>query len=73
MLRLIAAAAALGVLALVFVATLDPDGRGLLGLFAPEKPVPLYNANTGRPLTLETIQRDLEWHRETAEQLRRRD
>lgn len=70
--RRMIAAAVLGVLALVFAATLDTDRRGPLGLFAPDEPVRLYNVNTGRPLTLETIQRDIEWHRETAEKLRRR-
>jgi len=33
----------------------------------------LVNANTGETLTLEAVQKDVEWHRETARKLRALD
>ncbi|MEQ8354524.1 MAG: hypothetical protein RH942_03230 [Kiloniellaceae bacterium] len=64
MLRTIAAVSALGLLALVLMVTL---------IGGPEGPGALRNANTGEPITLEAVQRDLIWHRDTAEKLRQLD
>jgi hypothetical protein len=55
--------AAFGLLALVFAIALNTGDRGSRSL---------VNANTGEPLTLEAIQADIEWHRETARKLRER-
>jgi hypothetical protein len=59
--RTLTALAAFGLLALVFVIALNTGDRGGSSL---------VNANTGEPLTLEAVQADIEWHRETARKLR---
>jgi hypothetical protein len=64
--RYLAAFGALGLLVLMLAIALT-------GLFGPQEPRPLLNANTGEPITLEAVMRDLDWHRETAEKLRRLD
>lgn len=69
MLRGVAVLSALGLLALVITASLNTDGNGLAGLFRSSGE-PLVDAGTGEPLTLETVQREAEWRRETARKLR---
>ncbi len=69
MLRTIAAVSALGVLALVLVVSFSGGGNGLSQLFG-SKPQALVNNRTGEPVTLESVQKDVEWHRETARKLR---
>lgn len=70
MLRTIAALSALSALALVLVVSLGGTDNDLLRLLGGNEPEPLVNANTGEAVTLESVQRDVEWHRETAKKLR---
>jgi len=76
MYRTIAAIAALAVLALILAISLDREDSVVSGLLGPEEKTPeettgvLVNPNTGAPVTLEAVQKDVDWHRETAEKLR---
>lgn len=70
MLRTIAAISALGALALVLVVSLSGGDNALFRLFDGQPTETLVNKNTGEPLTLESVQKDVEWHRETAKKLR---
>jgi hypothetical protein len=70
MLRKISAVLVLGALVLAFIAS-QGGGGPLVGIFAPaSEPQTLLNANTGEPVTLEAVQRDVDWHHETAKKLR---
>jgi hypothetical protein len=60
-----ATAAALGVLTLITMVSLHLERRD------PAAPQPLINPGNGLPVTLESLQRELEWRRETVEKLRR--
>lgn len=53
----------------MFVIGLNAGDGALSGLL-PGGSGSLVNARTGEPLTLEAIQADVEWHRETARKLR---
>ena len=55
---------ALGALALFLFIGLVTD------LFGPGEPEVMINRYTGEPLTLEAVQKELEWRRETAGKLR---
>lgn len=70
MLRTIAALSALGALALVLMVVLGGNENPLSQLVGGTQPEPLVNANTGDPVTLESVQKDVEWHQETARKLR---
>ncbi|MGF1593582.1 MAG: hypothetical protein ACFCUW_09895 [Kiloniellaceae bacterium] len=59
--RSLTALAAFGLLALVFVIALNAGN---------DRSGSLVNARSGEPLTLEAVQSDVEWHRETARKLR---
>jgi hypothetical protein len=72
MLRAIAAVSALSVLVLVLVVSISDGGNGLSRLLGG-KPQTLVNTRTGEPVTLESVQKDVEWHRETARKLRELD
>ncbi|WP_193368186.1 hypothetical protein [Pelagibius marinus] len=72
MLRTIAAVSALSVLVLVLAVSFSDNGNGLSQIFGG-KPRALVNTNTGEPLTLRSVQNDVEWHRETARKLRELD
>lgn len=72
MLRTIAAVSALSVLALVLVVSFSDGGNGLSQLLGG-KPQALVNTRTGESVTLESVQKDVEWHRETARKLRELD
>lgn len=72
MLRTIAAVSALSVLALVLAVSFSDSGNGLSQLFG-DKPRTLVNTRTGEVVTLESVQKDVEWHRETARKLRALD
>lgn len=69
MLRTVAIVSALGLLALVITAGLNTDSNGLAGLFRSSGE-PMVDSRTGEPLTLETVQREVDWRRETARKLR---
>ncbi len=74
MLRTIAALSALGALALVIAVSLSGEGENFSDLLAGgPQTESLVNPNTGEPVTLEAVQKDVEWHRETAQKLRDRD
>ena len=71
MLRALAAVSTLGLLALALLAGLGQSGSKLAGWNEPGAAEgPMIHARTGEPITLETVARDLEWHRETARKLR---
>ncbi len=76
MMRSYAALSALGLLALVLLATLN-DGGGssvVAGLMpGSTRYDALVNTHTGQPVTLEMVQRDVQWHRDTARKLREFD
>lgn len=71
MLRTTTAVAAFGLLALVFAIGLYSAKSGVSG-YAPAERVgtPMISSRTGQPITLEMVQRDIDWHRETAGRLR---
>lgn len=74
MLRTIAALGALGALALVLAVSLSDGGSALTRMLDPAPGNgALVNANTGKPVTLEAVQKDVEWHRDTARKLRELD
>jgi len=74
MLRTSTALAAFGLLALVFAIGLHSGNSAVSGLL-PGEPggSPLVNAGNGQPITLEMVQRDIDWRRETARLLHSTD
>jgi hypothetical protein len=72
MLRTIAAVSALGALVFVLVVSFSDGSNGLFQLLGG-KPRALVNTRTGEAVTLESVQKDVEWHRETARKLRELD
>jgi hypothetical protein len=71
MLRACATLSVLGLLALVFVIALNSGGRTVSSLQPGTAAFdPMKNPRTGQPLTLEIVQKDVVWHRETARGLR---
>ena len=69
-----AALAVFGLLALVFMLGLNSGGHALSGLLPGGADFqPMVHARTGQPLTLEIVQKDVIWHRETARKLRALD
>lgn len=71
MLRTCAMLSVFGLLALVFVMALNNGGRSVSSLLPSTVTFePMVNSRTGGPLTLESIQKDVVWHRETARKLR---
>jgi multidrug efflux pump subunit AcrB len=66
--------ATLSVFALVLLASLNGGGNVVAGLLPDSnRSEVMVNTNTGQPLTLETVRRDVEWHRDTARKLRELD
>ncbi len=74
MLRTSTALAAFGLLALIFAISLHSGNAAVSGLL-PGEPggKPMINAGNGRTITLEMIQNDIAWRRETAAKLRGTD
>jgi hypothetical protein len=70
MLRTSTALAAFGLLALVFAIGLHSGNSTVSGLPGEPDSSPLISAQNGQAITLEMVQRDIEWHRETARMLR---
>jgi hypothetical protein len=70
MLRTSTALAAFGLLALVFAIGLHSGNSAVSGLL-PGEPgsSPLVHAGSGQAITLEMVQRDIDWRRETARML----
>jgi len=70
MLRTSTALAAFGLLALVFAIGLHSGNSAVSGLL-PGEPggSPLVHAGNGQAITLEMVQRDIDWRRETARML----
>jgi len=74
MLRTLAAVGALSALVLVLTLSLSGENNSFAKLVSSDpKPESLINPNTGAPVTLEAVQKDVEWHRETAQKLRQHD
>lgn len=70
MLRTSTALAAFGLLALVFAIGLNSGNSAISGLLPGEPDGgPLISAGNGQTITLEMVQRDIEWRRETARML----
>jgi len=71
MLRTFAALSVFGLLALVFAIGLNISGSAVSGLLPGKVDFqPMVNYRSGEPLTLEMVQKDIQWHRETAQRLR---
>lgn len=70
MLRTSTALAAFGLLALVFAIGLNSGNSAVSGLL-PGEPVgePMVSAGNGQTITLDMVQRELDWRRETARML----
>jgi multidrug efflux pump subunit AcrB len=74
MLRTFAALSVLGLLAVALLASLNGGGNVVAGLLPDsDRSEVMVNTNTGQPLTLEMVQRDVKWHRDTARKLRELD
>lgn len=74
MLRTFAALSVLGLLTVVLLASLNGGGNAVTGLLpGNDRFEVMVNTNTGQPLTLEMVQRDVQWHQETARKLREFD
>ncbi|GAB4366227.1 MAG: hypothetical protein Kow00114_24040 [Kiloniellaceae bacterium] len=72
--RSLAALSVVGLLALVLLTSLNGGGKLVAGLLpGSERYEVLVNTNTGQPVTLEMVQRDVQWHRDTARKLRELD
>lgn len=71
MLRTCATLSVFGLLALVFVMALNSGGSTVSSLLPGSAAFePMVHPGTGAPLTLEIVQKDVVWHRETARELR---
>jgi len=74
MLRTFAALSVCGLLAVALLASLNGGGNAVAGLLSDsDRSEVMVNTKTGQPLTLEMVQRDVAWHRETARKLRELD
>lgn len=74
MLRTFAILSVFALLAVVLLASLNGGGNVVAGLLPDSnRSEVMVNTNTGQPLTLETVRRDVEWHRDTARKLRELD
>lgn len=70
-LRTYAALSVLGLLALVLLASLNGGSQLFAGLLpGNDDDGALKNTNTGQPVTVEMVQKDIEWHEDTARKLR---
>lgn len=72
MLRTVATLSVFGLLALVFGMALNSGGTGF-SLLPGTAFEPMVNARTGVPVTLEVVQKDVLWHRDTLRKLRELD
>ncbi|HIC80745.1 MAG TPA: hypothetical protein EYP07_07235 [Kiloniellaceae bacterium] len=75
MTKRIAVLGALGILAVLVAFSLSQEGQSTLAHItgsAPESEA-LVNPNTGEAVTLEAIQNEAEWRKDTAEKLRNLD
>ena len=71
MLRTCAALSIFGLLALVFAIGLNSGNSVMSGLLpGPAAFQPMVSVQSGQPLTLELVQKDVLWHRDTARKLR---
>lgn len=73
MLRTCAALSVFGLLALVFVLALNSGGSVSSLQPGTAAFTAMTNPQTGQPVTLESVQKDVVWHRETALKLRELD
>jgi len=74
MMRSYAALSALGLLALVLLASLNGGSNLVAGLLPnSDRYDVLVNTHNGQPVTLEMVQRDVQWHRDTVRKLRELD
>ena len=71
MLRATTALAALGLLALAFAIGLQSGNSAMSGLLsANPSGSPIISGSNGRTITLDMVQKELDWRRETAQMLR---
>lgn len=74
MLRTAATLSVFGLLALVFGMALNSGGGTGFSLLPGSAAFePMVNARTGAPVTLEVVQKDVLWHRDTTRKLRELD
>jgi hypothetical protein len=74
MLRTCAALSVFGLLALVFVMALNSGGSTVSSLQPGAAAFEaMVNPRSGQPVTVESVQKDVMWHRDTASRLRELD
>jgi hypothetical protein len=74
MLRNYVTLSALGLFGLVLLVSLDGSGKLVAGLLPDSGAYNvLVRPNNGQPVTLEMVQKDVQWHRDTARKLRELD
>src|SRR3546814_17956911 len=74
MLRTCATLSVFGLLALAFAMALNSGGRTVSSLLPGTAAFePMINSGTGQPLTLESVHKDVVWHRKTARDPRELD
>ncbi|NIA68951.1 hypothetical protein HBA54_10135 [Pelagibius litoralis] len=73
--RKIAIAGAIAALVAVVAISQTNEGQSTLAWISGEDPQDkvLTNPNNGQPVTLEAVQKEAEWRKDTAEQLRKLD
>ena len=70
MLRTCAALSVFGLLALVFILGLNAGGGPISGLLPGHSDFkPMVSIKNGEPLTLEIVEKDIIWHRDTLRRL----
>ena len=72
MMRKLAALGAICAVVVVVAFAQSGDGRDTLARIFGSGPeaIPLTDKNTGEPITLEAVQKEAEWRKDTAEKLR---
>ena len=74
MLRIFAALSVCALLAVALLTSLNGGGNAVAGLLPDsDRSKVMVSTTTGQPLTLEMVQKDVEWHRDTARKLRELD
>jgi hypothetical protein len=74
MLRVFAALSVMALLTVGFALSLNKGNNAIAALLpGNDRGEILLNSHTGQPVTLEMVQKDVQWHRDTARKLRELD
>ncbi|WP_340117120.1 hypothetical protein [Pelagibius sp. 7325] len=74
MLRILAALSVCALVAAALLTSLNGGGDAVAGLEPDsDRSKVMVSTTTGQPLTLEMVQKDVKWHRDTARKLRELD